>query len=92
MKCTNSEIIHCGLSTTQDGEKQHDCVLYFQMHTEDMQLARRVIEWLNEKHLAPEMDMADFFLTCITLQIHKQVESMTGEPFTLRMDRKEKKA
>lgn len=92
MKSAQAELINCGLVDREDGEKYHELVLHFQLHTEDMRLARLIVEWLNGKHASPEVDTADFFLACITHEIHQQTEKMTGKKFVLRMDRKERKA
>lgn len=87
-----AHLLTAGIKEHADGEKYHDLCFYFQLHTEDMDLAHLVLQWVNEKHLCPEMDMADFMLSCITHEIHRMTEEMTGKPFVLRMDRKEKKA
>lgn len=92
MKSTNTELINCGLVEKQDGEKYQEFVLHFQLHLEDLHLAHLTLQFANEQHLAPEMDLADFLLSCITHEIHLLTEEMTGKPFVLRMDRKEKKA
>lgn len=90
MKSTNTELIYFW-TFEREGEKYHSLRLRFDLHEEDMELAEKVLSWMNERNEgteAPQMDLADFFLSCITRQIHALTEERTGKPFVLRMDRK----
>lgn len=71
-------------------------VIGFQLHHEDYDLALDCVDFLNAhskeewaKHGIKEpMDLADFFLNCITHEIHSLISSIRGTEFVLRMDRK----
>ena len=91
MKATDAKTIRHYQTTTEDMEEWMTFEMRFTLNMEDLDLAEKALDWMNEQSQgteAPQMDLADFFMTCITHHIHLLTEARTGRPFTLRMDRK----
>ena len=63
-------------------------VMAFQLHSEDVDVVKRVIKPELDSTLGKEHDLADVLLACLTYGIHKAYENAEGVPWTLRMDRK----
>lgn len=88
MKTTNSNI--AVKVENEDGFTTF--VFGFQLHNEDVEIVTKTIMPTMDKETGKEHDLADVLLACLTYGIHKSYEDIEGVPFTLRMDRKKRKA
>ena len=84
MKSTDSVIVEF---EKEEPDEFHNFSFNFNLHDEDLGMALEIIRNLNDSKIAPQLDLADFLLGCVTHEIHALWEEMTGEPFILRKDR-----
>ena len=96
MKHTDSKVKMSSMQVYEDGQKRYTLDLQFTLVDEDFDLALDCVDFLNAHSkeewakygIKEPMDLADFFLDCITHEIHSLIGAMRGTDFVLRMDRK----
>lgn len=87
MKQTNARIKRIADIEGQDGRPMAGLSLYFEISEEDLEIIEKTIRPTMPTYEGKEADTADAMTALITWATHRLYEEITGQKFTLHMDR-----